>query len=399
VDEKEAVTIENEHLAKVYQKFPVVVTKGKGALVWDINGKEYVDCMGGYGVCIVGHCHPKVVQAIKQQSDILITCHGSLYNDARSELVKELVNISPSGLDSCFLCNSGAESVEAAFKCARKYTGKHEILAMTGSFHGKTMAALSATWNPKYRKPFEPLLPDFEFARFGDIEEVKSKATEKTAAIIVEPIQGESGIYLPPDGFLKGLREICDEKGILLIFDEIQSGLARTGKLWASQHWDVTPDIMCIAKGMAGGMPMGAMIARREITDPLKPGDHTSTFGGNPLACAAACATIDIILGEDLAKRAEVLGQRFKRKLQDLKEKYKIVKEVRGLGLMIGMELRFDIYNILMGAISEGVILTYSGKNIVRFLPPLVTDETHLDRVVQVLDGLLQKEEKNRMSQ
>jgi len=384
-------------MAQVYQKFKLVIEKGSGATLWDINGKKYVDCMGGYGVSIVGHCHPKVVEAIQKQVKKLITCHGSLYNETRADLLERLVKISPRGLDNIYLCNSGAEAVECAIKLARKYTGKSEIIAFTGSYHGKTLGALSATWNPKYREPFEPLVPCFKFVPFGKVDKVEQALTEKTAAILVEPIQGESGIHVSPDGFLEALRKLCSEREILLIFDEVQTGLGRTGKMWASEHWGVIPDVMCVAKGIAGGVPMGATIATTDIMSSLKIGDQTSTFGGNPLACAAACATIDVILEEKLVNRAAIIGGYFKKQLSQLQEQFKIVREVRGLGLMLGMELRFDVQDILLKAVSQGVILLYAGKTVLRFLPPLVIEESQIDTVIKVLENILPEEEKIRL--
>jgi len=390
---------ENRLFADVYQKFPVTVVRGRGAVLWDMNGREYIDCMGGYGVSLVGHCHPKVVEAIREQAEKLITCHGSLYNDKRAELLEKLVKIAPTGLDKVFLCNSGAEAVECALKLAVKNTGKREIVAMTGSFHGKTLGALSATWGPKYREAFQTLLiPSFKFAPFGNAEKVKEVVSEETAAVIAEPIQGESGIYVAPDGFLQSLRKICEETGALLILDEVQTGLGRTGRMWASQHWNVTPDILCIAKAMAGGVPMGATLAKGEVMDTLETGEHSSTFGGNPLACAAACATLDLIIEESLPERAKTLGERFKDRLLEIQRKMRIVREVRGLGLMIGLESRFDVYNLLMRALAKGVVLLYSKKNILRFLPPLVIERPQLDKVADILEGLLREEEQERLS-
>jgi len=387
--------IEDRFLANLYQRFPVNVVKGRGAVLRDAEGREYIDCMGGYGVSIVGHCHPRVVEAIKEQSEKLITCHGSLYNDKRAELAEKLVKIAPNGLEKAFLCNSGAESVECALKLALKYTGKKQVVSMVGGYHGKTLGALSATWNPKYRKPFTPfLIPSFKFIPFGKVEKVGEALSEETAAVIVEPIQGESGVIVAPEGFLQRLSETCDERGILLIVDEVQTGLGRTGKMWASQHWDAEPDIMCIAKGLAGGIPMGATLARKEITDSLEVGEHSTTFGGSPLACAAACATIDVIAEEGLVERARTLGKHFKEMLLRTQEKFRIVREVRGLGLMIGLESRFDVYNILMRAIDRGIILLYSGRNVIRFLPPLVIEKHQLDIVISVLEELLAEEEK-----
>jgi len=392
VNEKEIVDAEEKIMANTFSKRNRVITRGKGALVWDINGNEYIDCTGSYGVCIVGHCHPRVVEAVQKQVETLIACHASFYNDARSKLLKKIIGIAPKGLDKVFLSNSGAESVECAIKLARKYSGKPEIIAMVGAFHGKTMGALSATWKKKYRAPFMPLVPGFKHVPPNNLEKVRDAITEKTAAILVEPVRGEGGVRVPSDDFLPGLREICDEKDVLLIFDEVQTGFGRTGKVFACEHWNVVPDIMCLAKSVAGGIPMGATFARHDVMAAFKRGEHSSTFSGNPLVCAAASAAIDVLVEERLPERAATLGRYFKGKLEGLQEKYRIVREVRGLGLMLGMELRFDVYNILLGCMDRGVLVLDAGRNVVRFLPPLVIEKEQIDRVVEVLDEVMEKE-------
>ena len=394
MNEKEIIDIEKQLMANVYAKKPVVITRGKGALVWDINGKEYIDCAGSYGVCIVGHCHPKVVEAVKKQAEKLISCHSSLYNDARSEFLQKITKITPKGLNKVFLANSGAEAVESAIKLARKFSGKPEIIAMMGAFHGKTMGALSATWDKKYREPFLPLVPEFKHVPSDNLERVREAVTEKTAAIIAEPIRGESGIRVPSDDFLPGLREICDEKGVLLILDEVQTGFGRTGKIFACEHWNIVPDILCVAKSVAGGLPLGVTIAKEDVMSSLKLGEHTTTFGGNPLVCAAACAAIDVLIEEKLAERAATLGAYFKEKLVDLQVKHKVVREVRGLGLMLGMELRFDVLQIILQAMDKGVLILDAGRNVLRFLPPLVIEKEQIDKVVAILDTILEEEPK-----
>ena len=381
----------------MYSKYPITIVKGKGALLWDKEGKEYIDFMGGYGVSIIGHCHPRVVNAIKEQCEKLITCHGSLYNDKRAEFLEKIVNITPKTLEKAFLCNSGAESVECALKLALKYTGKTEVVAMKRGYHGKTLGALSATWNMKYRKPFRQVIPpNVKFVPFGDAEALRETVSNNTAAVIVEPIQGEGGVNIPPNGYLTEVQEICREKDVLLIVDEIQTGLGRTGKLWACQHWKVEPDVMCLAKGIAGGVPMGVTLARREVMDSLKVGEHTSTFGGNPLACAAASATIDVLISEKLPERAAELGNFFIEELRGLQDEFKVVRDVRGLGLMVGLESRFDVHNILMKALDYGLILLYAGRNVLRFLPPLVISREQIQRGITVLRELLTEEEKAR---
>jgi len=398
VNEQKIIRIEEELMANVYARRPIVITKGKGALVWDINGKEYIDCTGSYGVCIVGHSHPRVVEAIKKQAEALLSCHASFYNDARAELLHKIVQIAPSGLNKVFLANSGAEAVECAIKLARRYSGKPEIISFAGGFHGKTMGALSATWDKKYREPFQPLVPEFKHIPPDNLEKVTEAISEKTAAILVEPVRGEGGVRVVPSGFLQGLREICDQKHVLLILDEVQTGFGRTGKIFACEHWGVTPDILCLAKSVAGGLPMGAVIAKKDIMSSFQVGEHSSTFGANPLVCAAACAAIDVLLEEKLHEKAAMLGSYFKEKLEGLQAKYKIVREVRGLGLMMGVELRFDVLNILFKSLEKGVLVLDAGRNVLRFLPPLVLEKEHIDKVIAVLDTVIEEEEHERLS-
>jgi acetylornithine/LysW-gamma-L-lysine aminotransferase len=392
VDEREVIDVEEKLMANVYSKRERVITRGKGALVWDINGNEYIDCTGSYGVSIVGHCHPRVVEAVTRQVETIISCHASFYNDVRSELLQKIISIAPKGLNKVFLSNSGSEAVECAIKLARKFSGKPEIIAMVGAFHGKTMGALSATWKQKYRGPFMPLVPGFKHVPPNNLEKVKESITENTAAILVEPIRGEGGVRMPSDDFLPGLREICDETGVLLIFDEVQTGFGRTGKVFACEHWNVVPDILCLAKSVAGGLPMGATFAKEEIMSSFQRGEHSSTFSGNPLVCAAASAAIDVLVEERLPERAATLGKYFMERLEALREKHKIVREVRGLGLMIGMENRFDVYRIILGCMDRGVLVLDAGRNVLRFLPPLVIEKEQIDRVVDVLDLIMAEE-------
>ena len=391
MNEKEIVEIEQKIMAQTFAKRDLVITRGKGTLVWDINGHKYIDCTGSYGVAIVGHCHPKVVEAVKKQVETLIACHSSFYNDARSQLLQKLIALAPKGIDKVFLSNSGAESVECAIKLARKSSGKSEIIAMMGAFHGKTMGALSATWKKKYRNAFMPLVPGFKHVPPNNLDKIKSAITDKTAAVLVEPVRGEGGVLLNSDDFLPGLRELCNEKGVLLILDEVQTVFGRTGKVFACEHWNVIPDIMCLAKSVAGGLPMGATFAKEEVMAAFQRGEHSSTFSGNPLVCAAASAAIDVLVEERLPERAATLGDYFKSKLDSLAEKYNIVREVRGLGLMLGMELRFDVYKILLDCMDKGVLVLDAGRNVVRFLPPLVIEKDQINKVIEVLDSALEK--------
>ena len=393
--------VENEEsfVGNLYQRFPINITKGKGCKVWDISGKEYLDCMGGYGVALVGHCNDRVVKAITNQTQNLITCHMSVYNDVRIDFLKKFSKIAPTNLQKTFFTNSGTESVEASLKFSRKYTSKPGVLALNGGYHGKTFGSLSVTYNEKYRKSFLPLLDNMQFIAYSEsdtIPEIVTKSNKKIGTVIVEPIQGETGIIMPPVGFLKKIRNICNENGLVLIFDEIQSGLGRTGKMWAGQHWDVEPDIMCLAKGIAGGIPMGLTMMRSEILDCLKVGEHSSTFAGNPLACAAGSATIDSIIEDELVSNSEKMGRIFKSGLLEIKKKYKIVRDVRGLGMMLGVEMRFDVKDILLDGIKNGILLLYSGRNILRLLPPIVMKEEEVNKSLELIDKLIQNEERRR---
>lgn len=397
MNEKDIIERENLSMANTYWKRPIVIKNGRGAILFDSEGREYIDCTGNYGVAVVGHCHPKIVEAIKEQAESLTSCHGTFYHESRSLLLEKLQAITPSGLDRIFLSNSGAESVELALKLARRYTGKKEVIAMMGGFHGKTMGALSATWNKKYRSPFKPLVPGFKHVPFGNINRVREAITDDTAAVITEPIQGEGGINIPPRDFLLALRELCNEKGVLLILDEIQTGLGRTGKTFACEHWNIKPDIICIAKAIAGGLPMGATISTNEIMSSLGAGEHSSTFGGGPVACAAAAATLDVLVEEELAEKAAEKGEYLMQALIELSEKYRIIRGARGMGLMIGVELRFDILNILLGAMERGVLFLDAGRNVVRMLPPLVIQRSQIDKAISVLDEVLGEEEAARL--
>ena len=387
---------EDQYLGNLYQRFPVTIEKGLGSHVWDTDNNEYIDCMGGYGVALVGHRNERVVNAIKSQIEKVITVHSSFYSKTREEFLQTLIDIAPKGLSQVHLNNSGAESVEAGIKFARKFTGRKGMVAMKGSYHGKSMGALSLTFNPKYRESFQPLVEKVTFSPYGDIDALQTAVDKDTAFVILEPIQGESGIHVPPNGFLQDVRKICDENGSLLVFDEIQSGLGRTGSMWASEHWETTPDIMCLAKGIAGGVPMGVTLVKPDILSVMKKGEHSSTFGGNPLACAAGTATLQALTQDGLVENAKNMGEKFLRGLNDLKSKHKIIREVRGKGLMIGVELKFEVKDILMEGIKKGLLLLYSGRNILRLLPPLVISDEDVTKSLQVLDELLTNEEGRR---
>ncbi|MDQ3872328.1 MAG: acetylornithine/succinylornithine family transaminase [Thermoproteota archaeon] len=390
------MSAEDQYLATLYQRFPVNIARGKAARVWDTLGKEYIDCMGGYGVALVGHCNDRVVNAIKKQAEILITAHMSVYNDTRLKFMQKMTLIAPPSLNKIFFTNSGAESVEAALKFARKHTGKHGIIAMNGAYHGKTFGALSVTYSEKYRKPFMPLLDGVKFIPYSDPSTLEEVIDDSIGSVIVEPIQGETGIIVPPDDLLPKIRDICNKRSLVLIFDEIQAGLGRTGKMWAGENWNTTPDIMCLAKGIAGGIPMGLVLAKQEIMDSMKVGEHSSTFGGSPIACAAGIGTIEALTDDKLVENAAKMGAYFKEGLEQLKDKHRIIRQVRGIGMMLGVELRFDVKDVLFDGIRKGLLLLYSGRNIIRLLPPLVMDETTISRAIDIIDILLTSEEKRR---
>jgi acetylornithine/LysW-gamma-L-lysine aminotransferase len=387
---------EDQYLSNLYQRFPINITRGKNARVWDTSDKEYIDCMAGYGVALVGHCNTRVVQAVKNQVEKLIVCHMSVYNESRLKFLQKIVNMAPQGLSNVFFSNSGAEAVEAALKFARRYTGKPGVISMNGGYHGKTFGALSVTHGEKYRKFFMPLLEGVKFVPYIDSHKIEEAIDKNIGTIIVEPIQGETGIIVPPQGSIQRIREICDEYGLVLIFDEIQSGLGRTGKIWAGQHWNTIPDIMCLAKGVAGGIPMGLTLAKPKIIEAMKIGEHSSTFAGNPLACAAGLATLEALTEDRLVENASKMGKYFKDGLLMLKEKHKVVREVRGLGMMLAMELRFEVKDILFDGIRNGLLMLYSGRNVIRLLPPLVMDEATISSALEIIDQLLSNEEKRR---
>ena len=387
---------EDLYLSHIYQRFPIDIDRGKGAKVWDISNKEYVDCMGGYGVAIVGHCNERVVRAIKEQAGKLIVCHMSLFNEMRLNFLKKLFSLTPPGIERVFFSNSGAEAVEAALKFSRKFSGRNGIIAMRGAYHGKTFGALSVTYNDKYRSSFKPLLEGVKFVPYGQASKLEEAIDDKIGAVILEPIQGETGIIVPPDDFIEKVREICNRHHLVLIFDEIQSGLGRTGKMWAGQNWDTVPDVMCIAKGIAGGVPMGLTLTKPEIIDCIKMGEHSSTFSGNPLACAAGLATLESLTEDKLVEKAGKIGTIFKEKLLRLQEKHRIIREVRGLGMMLGVEMRFDVRDLLLDAINEGLLMMYSGRNVIRLLPPLVMDEATVAKAVNIIDKVISAEENRR---
>lgn len=382
---EDIVKLDEKYVMRTYNRLPVVLVRGSGALVWDIEGREYIDCVGGIAVNTVGHCHPYVVEAIKRQAEKLIHVSNLYYNELQPVLAKELSE--RSGMDKFFFCNSGTEAVEASLKLARKKSGKREIIAARGSFHGRTMGALSVTSTEKYRKPFEPLVPGVKWVDYNDAEAIRRAIDENTAAVILEPVQGEGGVNVPSKEYLKEVREICDEKGVLLIFDEVQTGFGRTGEWFASQLFGVKPDIMAMAKGMAGGFPMGAVGAIEEVANAFEPGNHASTFGGNPLACAASLATIRAIEDGDLLRKCREDGKYFIERLKEIESDE--IKEVRGVGMLIGVEMRGSCSEIVMRMLRSGVLVNCIQERVLRFAPPLVITREQIDEVVMKLGSAL----------
>lgn len=372
-----------KYIFNTYTRQPIAIKSARGAVVTDVNGKEYVDCVAGIAVNNVGHCHPTVVDAINRQAGQLIHVSNLYYMENQAVLAEELVNLT--GTDRVFFCNSGAEAVEGALKLARKASGKKEFIATENAFHGRTRGALSVTHKEKYRKPFEPLAPAI-FVPYNDADAIRAAINENTAGVILEPIQGEGGVIIPSDGYLKEVREMCDETGTLLILDEVQTGFGRTGKWFAKEHSGIKPDIITTAKAMGGGFPMGAMLADEEVAANFGRGDHASTFGGNALACAAAIANIEVIKKEKLVKRSEELGNYLVKKLKNLNKDY--VKDVRGKGLMVGMELSVKCEDLVNRARERGVLLNCTSESVLRFVPPLTITKEQLDKAVSVLDEI-----------
>ena len=386
---KEIINLDKKYVMQTYGRQPLALKEGKGALVKDVEGNTYIDCFAGIAVNNVGHSHPKVVDAICKQAQKLLHCSNLYYTEQQVELAKLLADISVH--DKSFFCNSGAEANEGAVKLTRKFTGKGEIIAMENSFHGRTLAMITATGQHKYKKGFEPLPKGFKHVPYGDLEAVVENITGNTAAVLVEPIQGEGGVIVPPEGYLGELKKICNESDVLLIFDEVQTGFGRTGEMFASQLFNVTPDITTVAKALGGGFPIGAVLASEEVGSAFEPGNHAATFGGNPLACAAAIASINAIIDENMLIKSKENGGYLKYKLEEQSKLYGVVEEVRGVGMMLGMELSIDCAEIVNEAREQGVLINCTADTVLRFLPPLVIEKGQIDTVTCVLESILQK--------
>ena len=377
---------ENEHIANTYQRLPVNVLNGNGAILHDINGKRYIDMMGGYGVAILGYGNKKIKEAVCRQFDTIPMAHASEYTAAREEFIKNLTGIVPAGLDKFYLGNTGAEAIEAAIKVVIKSSKNHKIIAMTNSYHGKTAGALSITYSEKYRQSFGDLLiKNVEFIRYNNMEDLdKIRKDNDISAVFFEPVQGEGGINIPDRDYVRELRQITEEKGIILVADEIQSGLGRTGKMWAHEHFGIKPDIITIGKGIGGGIPLSVTAGKPEFMDNLAKGEQSSTTGGNPIAMASGSAVIEQ-LTDDLINEVAVKGELFRNTLKEYLADSRIVKEIRGLGLMDAIELRVKFLPVFMDIINRGVLPLYSGINILRMLPPYVISDAEITEAAKIM--------------
>lgn len=390
---EELIEAGNKYLFGTYKRFPIVLVRGKGARVWDSEGREYLDFLAGIAVCSLGHSHPRVVRAIQAQAETLTHVSNLYYIEPQIRLAKLLVE--HSFADRVFFCNSGAEAIEGAIKLARKYGrerlggDRYEIIAMDNSFHGRTLAAVTATGQKKYQAGFEPLPEGFRHVPYNDLGAAAAAVSDKTCGILVEPVQGEGGIRIPSPEYLKGLRKLCDDRGLLLIFDEVQTGMGRTGHLFAHEAWGVTPDVMTLAKALGNGYPVGALLAREDVASVFVPGNHASTFGGNPLGMAAGIAVMETLLDGDTLPRCRAMGTRFRAGLESLKARHKIIREVRGLGLMTGMELSVPGDDIVVKAMKKGLLINCTAGNVLRFVPPFVVTEKDVDEAVRILDEVM----------
>ena len=374
-------------MAATYQRFPVTFEKGRGCTLWDTEGRSYTDFVAGIAVCNLGHAHPRIGEVVCRQAQTLLHVSNLYYTLPQTELAAWLVE--HSFADRVFFGNSGAEANEAAIKLARKYgEGRYEIITMENSFHGRTMGSLSATGQERFHKGFEPLLPGFRYVPFDDLKAVEGAIGPQTCAVMVEPVQAEGGVILPSATYLKGLRELCDQAGIVLIYDEVQVGMGRTGTLFAYQHWDAPPHIMTLAKSLANGVPIGAMVATEEVARAFSPGDHAATFGGNPLATRVGCVVIDTLLGDGILDNCQEMGAYLVKGLLDLKERYSFIRDVRGIGLIIGVELVFEGKEIVERCLERGFLINCTAGTVLRFLPPLIVTRKEIDQLLTTLDEI-----------
>jgi len=380
-------------IAKTYKRFPIVITRGKGCTLWDSEGRSYTDFVAGIAVCGLGHSHPKVTKALLKQADTLLHVSNLYYTVPQVELASWLVK--NSFADRVFFCNSGAEANEAAIKLARKYHNdngdfsRNRIIAMKKSFHGRTMATLSATGQDKIRHGFEPLLEGFDFVEFNDTKALQNKIRPSTCAVLVEPIQGEGGVRCPDPEYLKTVRQICNDTGTLLIFDEIQTGMGRTGALFAYEHFGIEPDIMTLAKALANGLPIGAMLAKEDLAEAFGPGAHASTFGGTPIITAASLEVVKTLFEEKIIDHCREVGAYFKEKLSWLKNRHESILDVRGLGLLLGIKLQTEGVSVVTKCMEKGFLINCIQGNILRFIPPLIISKDEIDSLIVCLDEIL----------
>jgi acetylornithine/N-succinyldiaminopimelate aminotransferase len=390
---QEIIKKADQVIAKTYKRFPIVIAKGKGCKLWDTDGKKYTDFVAGIAVCNLGHAHPQVSKALCMQADTLFHVSNLYYTIPQVDLAYWLTE--NSFADRVFFCNSGAEANEAAIKLARKYSkekgesGRYRIISMEHSFHGRTMATLSATGQDKIKQGFEPVLEGFDYVPFSDISALCGTIGPSTCAVLIEPIQGEGGVRCPDPDYLKAVRQVCDDTGILLIFDEIQTGMGRTGRLFAYEHFGITPDIMTLAKALANGLPIGAMLAREEVADAFGPGSHASTFGGTPVVTAASLEVVRVLSEENIIDHCRTIGGYFKDRLSWLKDRHEVIEDVRGLGLLLGMKLRMEGDQIVASCMEKGFLINCIQGNILRFIPPLIIEKQEIDALVACLDEIL----------
>jgi len=381
------------YLANTYARFPVVLVRGRGDRLWDSDGKEYLDFAAGIAVDVLGHCHPKMVEAIKAQAEALLHVSNLYHIEPQIRLAQALCE--HSFADKVFFCNSGAEANEAAIKLARRYAkvrwgpDRYEIVCMRDSFHGRTMATLTATGQEKHQRGFEPLLPGFKHIPFNDLRAAEQAIDSRTCAVLVEPIQGEGGVRVPDDDYLPTLRQLCSDRDVLLMLDEVQTGMGRTGRLFAYEHWGIEPDVMTLAKALGGGLPIGAMLAKEEVASAFVPGSHASTFGGSPFITAAALAALTAIIEERLPQRAAKIGAYFLGRLRELVQRYPYAKEARGKGLILALELAVPAKPIVDRCLQLGLLILTAGDQVLRFVPPLIIGEAEVDEALSILDQAL----------
>ena len=397
MNEKEYISIADKCIMGTYRRYPVVFTRGRGMKLWDSEGREYLDFVAGIAVCSLGHAHPAVTRAMQEQAERLVHVSNLYYIETQIEYARLLTE--NCALKKVFFCNSGAEANEGAIKLARKFGNdsssgmRNEIISMIASFHGRTMATITATGQEKFQQGFHPLLPGFKYAPFNDLETLAGMITERTCAVLVEPIQAEGGIKLAAPGYFAGLRKLCDERNILLILDEVQVGMGRTGSLFAYEQEGIIPDIITLAKAIGNGFPLGATLAGEKVADAFAPGSHASTFGGNPLGMAAARATLAVLLSEGIVQECRNKGSYLMARIEELRARHQLIKEVRGRGLLVGVELNGEAAAIIARAMKRGLLIASAGPNVLRFVPPLIATKQDIDQAAAILDEVFKEEE------